>query len=59
MGLGLSNLRRHLYFRFAHDIMAAMLSWCVGGQEQKYFSPLGTKPYIHVNSSEKFYCINH
>ena len=25
----------------------------VGGQEQKHFSPLGTKPYFHVNSSRK------
>ena len=28
----------------------------VGGQELKHFSPLGTKPYFHVNSSrEKIY----
>ena len=57
--MGLSNLHRHLYFQFAHDVMAAMLRWCVGGQEQKYFSPLGTKHYFHANSSEKFYCIDH
>ena len=25
----------------------------VGGQEQKHFSPLGTKLYFHVNSSRK------
>ena len=29
----------------------------VGGQEQKHFSPLGTKLYFHVNSSRKFYYI--
>ena len=39
--------------------MAAMLRWCVGGQEQKYFSPLGTKHYFHANSSEKFHRIDH
>ena len=28
----------------------------VGGQELKHFSPLGNKPYFHVNSSrEKIY----
>ena len=26
---------------------------CVGGQEQKHFSPLVTKLYFHVNSSRK------
>ena len=26
----------------------------VGGQEQKHFSPLGTKLYFHVNSSRKY-----
>ena len=26
----------------------------VGGQEQKHFSPLGTKIYFHVNSSRKY-----
>ena len=26
----------------------------VGGQEQKHFSPLGTKLYFHVNSSMKY-----
>ena len=31
----------------------------VGGQEQKHFSPLGTKLYFHVNSlRKKFYCID-
>ena len=25
----------------------------VGGQEQKHFSPLGTKLHFHVNSSRK------
>ena len=29
---------------------------CVGGQEQKHFSPLGTNLYFHVNSSRKKYC---
>ena len=38
-------------------------TWCHGGhvgdQEQKHFSPLGTKLYFHVNSSKKnFYCID-
>ena len=27
--------------------------WYVGGEEQKHFSSLGTKPYFHVNSSRK------
>ena len=27
--------------------------WCVGDQEKKHFSPLGTKPYFHVNSLRK------
>ena len=26
----------------------------VGGQQQKHFSPLGTKLYFHVNSSRKY-----
>ena len=26
----------------------------VGGQEQKHFSPLGSKLYFHVNSSSKY-----
>ena len=30
-----------------------MLRSCVGGQEQKHFSLLGTKTYFHVNSSRK------
>lgn len=30
-----------------------MLRSCVGGQEEKHFSPLGTKPYFHENSSRK------
>ena len=34
---------------FARDVTAAML----GGQEQKHFSPLGTKLYFHVNSTRK------
>lgn len=29
----------------------------VGGQEQKHFSPLGTKLYFHVNSSWKNYIV--
>ena len=36
---------------FARDVTAAML---VGGQEQKHFSPLGTKLNFHVNSSRKY-----
>ena len=27
--------------------------WCVRVKIQKHFSPLGTKPYFHVNSSKK------
>ena len=34
--------------------------WCVRVKEQKHFSPLGTKPYFHVNSSrKKSYFIDH
>ena len=29
----------------------------VGGQEQKHFSPLGTKLYFHLNSSRKYYFV--
>ena len=29
----------------------------VGGQEQKHYSPLGTKLYFHVNSSRKNYIV--
>ena len=31
----------------------------VGGQEQKYFYPLGTKHYSNTNSLKYFYCIHH
>ena len=34
---------------FACDIRVAI----VGGQEQKHYSPLGTKLYFHVNSVRK------
>ena len=45
------------FFIFFMDILL-VCTWRhgghVGGQEQKHFSPLGTKLYFHVNSSRKY-----
>jgi len=40
------------YCWFAREVTAAMLVVC-WWSEQKHFSPLGTIPYFHVNSSRK------
>ena len=40
------------YWWFVRDVTAAMLVVC-WWSEQKLFSPLGTIPYFHVNSSRK------
>ena len=46
-----------LSFHKCKSCVLPVYTWChcghVGGQEQKHFSPLGTKLYFHVNSSRK------
>ena len=47
-----------VYFSFVFRKVLLVCTWRhgghVGGQEQKHFSPLGTKLYFHVNSSRKY-----
>ena len=47
----------HFVRTLLHADVTGLYTWChsghVGGQEQNYFSPLGTKLYFHVNSLRK------
>ena len=53
MSASRENVRYFInYCWFALDVTAAMFVVC-GWSEQKHFSPMGTMPYFHVNSSRK------
>ena len=53
MSASRENVRYFInYCWFALDVTAAMFVVC-WWSEQKHFSPLGTMPYFHVNSSRK------
>ena len=49
------------YTAFDFVLLLLVCTWRhgghVGGQEQKHFSPLGTKLYFHVNFSRKYSCV--
>ena len=56
---GLKALENSLQQREYYGANPSFYGNHVGGQEQKYFYPLGTKLYSNTNSLKYFYCIHH